>query len=122
MGTPLSTEEMNNKLDTVEVYVPDSKDVKVKWTRFTPLIVAILTMINMVFTSITGNSIFGISDDELASYVNLIISIAATAWTAYQNLPISKKGRRREEVGEQVIPRKNKAVKVVDQNKNDTIR
>lgn len=121
MGTPLNTEEMNSKLDTVEVYVPDSKEVKVKWTRFTPLIVAILTMINMVFTSITGNSIFGIPDDELASYVNLIISIAATAWTAYQNLPVSKEGRRREEAGEQVIPRKRKAVKVVKQNQNDNV-
>lgn len=116
MGTPINVDKMNENLETVEVYVPKSKDVKVKWTRFTPLIVAILTMINMVFTSITGNSIFGISDEELASYVNLIISIVATAWTAYQNLPITKEGKRREEVGEQVIPRKHKAVKVVQNN------
>lgn len=111
MGTPFDMDKANEQVETIEVYVPNSKEEKVKWTRFTPLIVAIITLINMVFTSITGNSIFGISDDELASYINLILSLAATGWASYKNLPVSKNERVREKVADQVAPRKKSAVK-----------
>lgn len=106
MGTPIDKDQATKKLDTVEVYVPGAKETRINFLQFTPLVVAIITLLNMVYTSITGNSLLGITDEELASYVNLIISTIAIGFTAYKNLNITKGGRAREEVAKQAIPDK----------------
>lgn len=106
MGKPLDTDKFNEQLETVEVFVPSAKEEKIKFTKFTPLIVALITLINLTYTAITGNSIFGISNDELAIYVNLILTVVATAVAGYKDLPISKRARMRKNVADQVIPKK----------------
>ena len=43
--------KFNNALDSVEVIIPNSKQVRRKFSEFVPLIVSIITVINLIFIS-----------------------------------------------------------------------
>lgn len=96
-------DKFNNALDSVEVIIPNSKQVRRKFSEFVPLIVSIITVINLILSSILGKDFLPISDDQLYLIISGIVSLLAIVWTSWKNTSFSKKDKQREEIANQVI-------------------
>lgn len=103
MNRNINKQKLENALDTAEVIIPNSKEVRRQFSEFVPMIVSIISVINLVVSAILGRDFIPISDEQVYLIVSGTVSLVAIVVTAWKNTHFSKKAKQREEIANQVI-------------------
>ncbi|AAY52925.1 holin [Listeria phage LMTA-94] len=88
-----------------EVVVPSDDEVKAKFMSYVPLFVTLILFLNTLLASL-GWEPLAVSQDQLYLIGSSVATVIATVWSWYRNNNVTKKGLKRENIANQVLPKK----------------
>lgn len=95
------------KVETV--VVPDDAELpKVDIKAFAPLIVTLITFIGTFCVTVLGWEPLPYSSEDINYGVVITLQVASTVWAWFRNNNVTKHGRRRQAVADQVVPESRK--------------
>lgn len=103
MNRQFTQTDLESFMNTVEVVVPKTSQVRREFSEFIPMIISILAMLNMTMSALLGRDFIPLSNDEVYLIVSGVVSVASILWTAWKNTSFSLKDKQRKEVADQVF-------------------